>query len=128
MKDPRWLTVEETIAIHGEQLAIFGGSSGIRDQGLLESALGRPLNRFRYEDGDLAELAAAYAYGLSRNHAFVDGNKRIAFAAMMVFLRINGVRFAPPAEEATLIMIDLAAGEVEEAGLVRWIRDRWPPR
>ena len=84
------------------------------------------MNRWRYEEADLASLAAAYAFGLARNHAFVDGNKRIAFVAMMLFLRLNGARFAPDQAQATAIILGLAAGEIDEAGLTRWIRDNWP--
>ena len=126
MSDPTWLTLEDIVALHGEQLAIFGGPAGIRDRGLLEPALGRPLNRWNYGESDLARLAASYAFGISRNHPFVDGNKRAAFAAMMVFLRLNGVRFAPDPAVATAAMLSLAAGEVDEDGLARWIRDNWP--
>jgi len=127
VSEPRWLTLDDVQFLHGEQLEMFGGPSGLRDAGLLESALDRPRNRWAYEQGDLPTLAAAYAFGIARNHPFVDGNKRTAFAAMMVFLRINGVRFAPPPPEATAIILDLAAGLVSEDGLTRWIRDNWPP-
>jgi death-on-curing family protein len=96
MTEPRWLTLDAVIDMHAEQLAMFGGPEGIRDRGLLESALDRPRNKFAYGEDDLAALAAAYAFGLARNHPFIDGNKRIAFHALMVFLRVNGVRFAPP--------------------------------
>jgi death-on-curing protein len=123
MSEPIWLTVEDVIAIHGEQLAVFGGPLGIRDQGLLESALARPINRWNYGVSDVADLAAAYAFGVSHNHPFVDGNKRAAFAAMMVFLRLNGHAFAPDVDEATAMMLDLAAGDIDEDGLTRWIRD-----
>ena len=126
MSEPRWLSIDDVIALHGEQLAIFGGPPGIRDQGLLESALVRPVNRWSYGESDLARLAAAYAFGLSRNHPFVDGNKRASFVAMMVFLRLNGVRFAPDPAEATAAILALAAGEIDEDGFARWIRDRWP--
>jgi death-on-curing protein len=126
MSEPVWLTVEDVVDLHGEQLAIFGGPLGLRDQGLLESALGRPSNRWNYGESDLAALAAAYAFGIARNHPFVDGNKRAAFAAMMVFLRLNGVRFAPDVGEATAAIVSLAAGELGEEGLTRWIRDNWP--
>lgn len=126
MNEPRWLTLDDVQFLHGEQLEMFGGPAGLRDAGLLESALDRPRNRWAYEQGDLPMLAAAYAFGIARNHPFVDGNKRTAFAAMMVFLRINGVRFAPPPPEATAIVLDLAAGLVGEEGLTRWIRDNWP--
>jgi death on curing protein len=120
MSEPIWLDVDEIIDMHAEQLAIFGGPEGVRDRGLLESAISRP------EQTDMAALAAAYAYGLARNHAFVDGNKRIAFHAMMVFLRSNGVAFAPEPAHATAIILSLAAGEVSEESLTRWIRDNWP--
>lgn len=123
---PIWLTVEEVIALHERQLQRFGGPAGLRDRGALESALGRARNKWEYDGGDLALLAAAHAFGIARNHPFVDGNKRAAFVAMMLFLRKNGVRFAPPPAEATRIVLDLAAGSVSEDSLARWIRDRWP--
>ena len=124
--DPVWLTVEEVIALHERQIARFGGPAGIRDRGTLESALGRARNKWAYEGADLALLAAAHAFGIARNHPFVDGNKRAAFVATMLFLRKNGVRFAPPPAEATRIVLDLAAGLVSEESFARWIRDRWP--
>jgi death-on-curing protein len=98
----------------------------LRDEGMLRSALERPVNKWRYEQSDMAELAAAYAFGLAKNHAFVDGNKRIAFMAMMGFLLRNGVAFAPEPAHATAMILSLAAGEVSEEGLTRWIRDNWP--
>jgi death-on-curing protein len=126
MTEPKWLTVAEVVGIHEEQLALFGGPPGIRDAGLLESALARPKNRSAYEQGEMPDLAAAYAFGIARNHPFVDGNKRAAFASLMVFLRYNDVPLAPPPAEATAIILDLAAGSVDEADLVRWIRANWP--
>ena len=126
MNEPIWLDVDEVIDMHAEQLAIFGGPEGIRDHGLLESAVLRPVNQWHYGQTDRAALAAAYAFGLARNHAFVDGNKRIAFHAMMVFLRGNGIAFAPDPAHATEIILSLAAGEVSEESLTRWIRDNWP--
>jgi death-on-curing protein len=122
--EPRWLTREEVVALHEKQLARFGGPSGIRELGLLESALDRPRNKWAYEGADLALLAAAYAYGIARNHPFVDGNKRAAFVAMMLFLRLNGVFFRPSQAEATQAMLELAAGNISEDGFARWIRDR----
>lgn len=121
---PKWLTLSQVIAIHSRQLRRFGGAPGLRDQGMLESALERPVNRWSYEQSGFTELAAAYAFGLAKNHAFVDGNKRIAFMAMVTFLRKNGVVFAPDQAEATAIIIALAAGEVSEQSLARWIADR----
>jgi death-on-curing protein len=126
MSEPIWLDVDEVIDMHAEQLAIFGGPEGIRDRGLLESAILRPVNQWHYGQTDMAALAAAYAFGLARNHAFVDGNKRIAFHAMMVFLRGNDIAFAPDPAHATEIILSLAAGEVSEESLTRWIRDNWP--
>jgi death-on-curing protein len=123
MSEPIWLDVDEVIDMHAEQLAIFGGPEGIRDRGLLESAV---LRQWNYGQTDMAALAAAYAFGLARNHAFVDGNKRIAFHAMMVFLRRNDIFFAPDPAHATSIILALAAGEVSEESLTRWIRDNWP--
>ena len=125
-KEPVWVTYDQVIAIHSRQLRRFGGAPGLRDRGMLESALERPVNKWRYEQAGLAELAAAYAFGLAKNHAFVDGNKRIAFLSMAVVLRKNGVRFAPDQSHATAMIMSLAAGEVSEESLARWIRDNWP--
>lgn len=125
-QEPHWITYDQIIAIHSRQLRRFGGAPGLRDEGMLRSALERTINKWHYERAEPAELAAAYAFGLAKNHALVDGNKRVAFLAMMVFLRTNGVRFAPDPAHATKIIIALAAGEVSEASLARWIRDNWP--
>jgi death-on-curing protein len=125
-KGPIWLIYDQVIAIHSRQLRRFGGAPGLRDEGLLRSAIERPLNKWHYVRTELPELAAAYAFGLAKNQAFVDGNKRIAFMSMMTFLRKNGVRFAPDPAHATRIIISLAAGEVSEESLARWIRDNWP--
>ena len=125
-KAPLWISYEQTIAIHARQLRRFGGGPGLRDEGMLRSALERPINKWRYERAELADLAAAYAFGLAGKHAFVDGNKRIAFLAMMTFLIKNGVRFAPNPAHVTKIILSLAAGEVSEESLTRWVRDNWP--
>lgn len=126
MKEPVWLSTDLVIAIHEEQLGQFGGPPGIRDQGLLESAPGRPQHKFAYGNEDLATLAAAYAFGLARNHACVDGNKRIAFLAMVTFLGLNDIEFVVAEPEAVVMMLAVAAGEVNEESLARWIRDNWP--
>lgn len=126
MSEPFWLTRQMVIAIHDEQLTIHGGASGLRDEGMLESALDRPKNRWSYEQPELAELAAAYAFGIARNHPFIDGNKRTAFLALYTFLGVNGIDFVVAEAEATAIILALAAGEVGEEGLTRWIRDNWP--
>jgi death-on-curing protein len=124
--EPPWITYEQAIAIHSRQLRRFGGAPGLRDEGMLRSALERPINKWQYEQASLPELAAAYAFGLAKNHAFVDGNKRIAFMAMMTFLHKNGVAFGPEPAHATQIILSLAAGEVSEESLTRWITDNWP--
>jgi death-on-curing protein len=125
-KEPIWLVYDQVVAVHSRQLRRFGGAPGLRDEGLLRSALERPNNKWHYERVDLPELAAAYAFGLAKNYAFVDGNKRIAFMSMMIFLRRNGIRFAPDQSHATAMILSLAAGEISEASLARWIRDNWP--
>ncbi|MGC2777106.1 MAG: type II toxin-antitoxin system death-on-curing family toxin [Bradyrhizobium sp.] len=125
-EEPLWISYEQAIAIHARQLRRFGGAPGLRDEGMLRSALERPVNKWTYEQAQLPELAAAYAFGLAKNHAFIDGNKRIAFLAMMIFLRRNGIAFAPDPAQATTVILALAAGEVSETSLTRWIRDHWP--
>jgi death-on-curing protein len=126
VKKPDWVTLPIVLAIHDEQLAVYGGSSGLRDIALLESALNRPLNKWSYESAELPELAAAYAYGIARNHPFVDGNKRTALLAMYTFLGVNGVDFIVAEADAAAMILALAAGEVSEDSLARWIRDNWP--
>jgi death-on-curing protein len=124
--EPLWITYEQAIAIHSRQLRRFGGAPGLRDEGMLRSALERPINKWTHEQAELPELAAAYAFGLAKDDSFVDGNKRIAFMAMMTFLHKNGAAFAPDRAQATIIVLALAAGEVSEESLTRWIRDNWP--
>jgi death on curing protein len=124
--EPEWLDAAIVLDVHAEQLALFGGADGLCDPGLLESALGRPLNKFAYGETDLAVLAAAYGFGIARNHPFVDGNKRTSFASIIVFLGLNGIDFDVPPEDATAMILCLAAGEVSEESLARWIRDNWP--
>jgi death-on-curing protein len=123
---PKWVTYEQVIAIHSRQLRRFGGAPGLRDEGMLRSALERPVNKWQYEQAEMPVLAAACAFGLAKNHAFVDGNKRIAFMTMIIFLRKNGVQFAPEQAHATKMFYALAAGEVSEESLTRWIKDNWP--
>ena len=124
--EPDWITYDQAIAIHSRQLRRFGGAPGLRDEGMLRSALERPDNKLQYEQAELSVLAAAYAFGLAKNHAFVDGNKRIAFMTMVVFLRKNGIAFAPDQAIATKMFFAMAAGEVSEESLARWIKDNWP--
>lgn len=125
MSEPFWLTRRMIVAIHDEQLAIHGGATGLRDEGMQESALDRTKNEWLYENADLAELAAAYAFGIARNRPFVDGNKRTSLLALYTFLGVNGIDFVAPEAEAAAIILSLAAGEVGEQGLTRWIRDNW---
>jgi death-on-curing protein len=124
--EPEWLTMQMIVAIHDEQLTVHGGPGGVRDVGALESALDRPRNKWGYEQAELAELAAAYAYGIAQNHPFVDGNKRTSLLALYTFLGLNGIDFRVPEAEAATMILALAAGEVSEESLIRWIRDNWP--
>lgn len=126
MSEPDWLAVEVIIAIHDEQLAIHGGLAGTRDAALLASALDRPTNKWAYESAELPELAAAYGYGIAKTRPFVDGNKRTSLLAIYTFLGVNGVDFVVPEADAAAIIFALAAGEVSEDSLARWIRDNWP--
>ncbi len=121
MSEPQWLDVDIVLDFHAEQLALFGGPDGVRDLGLLESALARPINRFAYGETGLAALAAAYGFGIAKNHPFVDGNKRTALASMIVFLGLNRLELDAPQEAATAIILSLAAGEITEEVLASWI-------
>jgi death-on-curing protein len=125
--EPEWLTADLVLAIHDEQLREFGGPPGIRDMGALESALGRARNRWAYEGGDLPRLAAAYGFGIARNHPFVDGNKRAALLAIIAFLGLNDVEFTASEAEAVVMIRDLAAGGIDEDVLARWIADNVSP-
>jgi death on curing protein len=116
VNEPEWLDVNIMLDIHAEQLALFGGADGVRDLGLLESALARPLNKHAYGETDLAALAAAYGFGIAKNHPFVDGNKRAAFASIVVFLGLNGIDFMVPPENATAMILSLAADGSATAG------------
>lgn len=123
MKEPTWLEKETVLAIHHELLARFGGMGGVRDEGLLESALNRPLQLFHYEKPSTFQLAASYAHGLVKNHPFYDGKKRIGFMAAYTFLGINGWQLEAPEEQAVILTRDLAAGEVTEASYAMWLKD-----
>lgn len=116
------------LAAHREQLAIYGGGDGIRDIGLLESALARPQHRASYGGPDAADLAASYAFGIARNHPFVDGNKRVALLVCEAFLMKNGFILDATNSELVPIFLDLAAGEISEEELAEWLRQRIHPR
>jgi death on curing protein len=123
MKEPQWLLRETVLALQERLLAEFGGLSGMRDAGLLDSALARPQQLFAYGRPGLFDLAAAYAFGLVRNHPFLDGNKRIGFTAAVLFLEINGKRFTAPEAECTLKTLGLAARDLDEADYAAWLRE-----
>jgi death-on-curing protein len=118
----RWLDRRALELLHDESIAEHGGAPGLRDEGLLESALARPLDLAAYGAPDHAALAAAYGVGLAKNHAFVDGNKRVAFLSVGLFLALNGYRLQATQAEATLTMLAVAAGSLDEAGFAAWLR------
>lgn len=122
-----WIDKRLLTLLHDESLADHGGASGLRNEGLLESALARPLNLVAYGTPDIAELAAAYGIGLAKNHAFVDGNKRAAFLAVGLFLRLNGHRLNASPAAATIAMMDVAAGTLNDADFADWIRRHSEP-
>lgn len=117
-----WLAASVVRAIHDEQLGEHGGGGGLRDPGLLESALARPLQRVAYDTPDVAALAAAYGFGLARNRPFIDGNKRTAFVAVELFLALNGWSLVADDAECVMAMLRLAAGELDESGFAAWLR------
>jgi death-on-curing protein len=126
-----WLDAHMILAAHDEQLAEHGGLGGIRDEGLLSSALARPEHLASYgpaQSLDAAALAASYAFGIARNHPFADGNKRTAFVALEVFLNLNGYALEASDEECVLTILDLASGQLDETALAQWIRDHLQPR
>lgn len=118
----RWISRQALELLHGESLAEHGGAPGLRDEGLLESALARPINLAAYEEPDVAALAACYGVALAKNHAFVDGNKRAAFLSVGLFLALNGYRLKATQVEATLTMLSMAASEINEERFAEWIR------
>jgi len=118
----RWIDKQLLVTLHDESLALHGGASGIRDEGLLDSALNRAVNLAMYGNPDFAELAAAYGVGLAKNHAFVDGNKRAAFLSIGLFLGLNGYRLKATQVDATLTMLAVAAGEIDEQNFAGWTR------
>jgi death-on-curing protein len=119
---PFWLDPDDLVALHAEQLARFGGPPGLRDAGMLESACLRPQNKYAYGETDLIALAASYAFGLAKNHAFIDGNKRIAFQAMMTFLALNDAPLRCDPKAVADVILALAAGDLTEDGLADWLR------
>lgn len=124
MKEPVWILKPVVLAIHAEQLSEHGGPSGVRDETLLESALARPQNLYAYENPDILELAASYAYGLIKNHPFIDGNKRIAFVVSVLFLKMHGYTLAASREEKVTAFFKLAMNGITEQELSSWFRDK----
>ncbi len=124
-REPRWLSRLVVDAIHHDQLREHGGLPGVRDENVLESALARPQQRWHYaDDADLPALAAAYAFGLVKNHPYRDGNKRIGFLAMVTFLGLNGHAFDADDEDVVRTFVSLASGTISEDDLAQWIRSR----
>ena len=121
---PRFLSATIAQAVHDRQLAEHGGLAGVKDAGLLDSAVARPLNKHGYGEDDLCALAAAYAFGIARNHPFADGNKRTAWVMARLFLRLNGVSLSFDKTEAIRMMLSLAAGDMAEAQVAAWFRER----
>ena len=117
-----WIEAELVFAIHDRQLVEHGGAVGLRDEALLHSTLGRPMNQLAYESADVIELAAKYPAGILRNHPFVDGNKRTAFVVGILFLELNGYRFTASEEAAAHAILELAAGTVDEKAFCEFLR------
>ena len=123
MREPVWIDERDALALHDRLLALDGGAASVRDVGLLQAALARPQQLYAYgNDPDIIDMAAAYMVGILRNHPFVDGNKRTAFVVGILFLEINGHRFAATEEDATQAVLGLADGTIDEASFVRWLR------
>lgn len=122
MKEPVWVLREVVLASHDQSLAQFGGSAGIRDEGLMDSALGKPHNLFAYGKPALFDLVASYAFGLVKNHPFIDGNKRTGFIVAVLFLELNGFRFCANEVDATVRTLALAAGDMTETAYAQWLK------
>ena len=121
MSEPIWVPARAVYIIHDRQIARHGGASGLRDEGLLQGALQRPINKWQYENSDTFGCAAAYAFGVAKAHAFVDGNKRTAFVTSVTFLRLNGWHFVTKPAEGVTFMEDLASGAVSEESFRNWL-------
>jgi len=121
--EPKWLSVESVLVMHEEQLAEHGGADGVRDLGLLDSALARPRNAWSYGQSDIVALAALYAAGIMRNHPFVDGNKRTGFLAAYAFLYVNGLEIVADEAEVIVQCLSLAADEIDDAEFAAWLRE-----
>ena len=122
MKEPAWVLREVVLMAHEQSLARFGGSAGVRDEGLMDSALGKPQNLFAYGKPNLFELAASYAFGLVKNHPFIDGNKRTGFVVAVTFLECNGWHLEASEVDATVRTLALAAGEMSASAYAEWLK------
>ena len=123
MKEPIWVDASDALAIHEILLVRHGGAPGVRDEGLLESALARPRQQFAYASPDIVDMATAYTAGIVQNHPFVDGNKRTGFVVGVLFLEMNGFEFTASEAEAALAVLELAAGSIDETGFALFLRD-----
>ena len=123
MKEPVWIDERDALALHDRLLALHGGAVGLRDDGLLKSALARPQQHFAYaESPDIVDMAAAYTWGIVRNHPFVDGNKRTGFVVGILFLELNGYRFNASEGDTAQMVLELASGNLDEAGYIAFLR------
>jgi death-on-curing protein len=120
--EPTWITYDDALAFHDVLIRLYGGAPGVRDAGVIDSALARPRHVFRYETRDLAVLAATYAHGIAKNHGFVDGNKRTAFVSALTFLRINSAPFKGDQAEAVVMVEGLASGRIDRDTFASWLR------
>ncbi|MGB8701553.1 MAG: type II toxin-antitoxin system death-on-curing family toxin [Thermosynechococcaceae cyanobacterium] len=127
MDEPKWVRRDAVLVVHDRQIELFGGQYGLRDAGLLDSALARPKNFFFYENADMARLSAAYGYGICQNHPFIDGNKRTAFVVSVAFLKINGLNFQASQVEVVHTMENLADGILSEEAFTDWIKNHSSP-
>jgi len=129
VNEPTWLTLTVVLAIHSDQIREHGGSLGVRDKGLLESALARPLNLHHYHpDADLFAISASYGFGIAKNHPFMDGNKRVAFQAMYTFLGLNGFSVTAAEPDVVEVMLALASGAMGEDEIAVWLREHTEER
>lgn len=128
MNEPVWIDLRDALAIHQRLLALHSGATGVRDEGMLQSALARPRQLLAYgENPDIHQLSVSYMAGIVRNHPFIDGNKRVGFVVGVLFLEMNGYRFTASEEEATQAVMSLAAGTLTEATLLKWLRENSEP-
>jgi len=123
MNEPKWVRRDAVLVIHDRQIELFGGQYGLRDEGLLDSAITRPKNFYFYQDADITRLSAAYGYGICQNHPFIDGNKRTAFVVLVAFLKTNGYKFYASQLDVVSVMKDLADDKISEETLTAWIKE-----